>query len=80
MKNQTTKVIIKKDYNHGFVRKKTATSLVKNNKSFTIRPSGLHYALQVRRAYFTTFEKKYKSGLPYPHNQTFWFLVKFHLF
>ena len=31
--------------------------------------------------YFTTFEKKKKeSGLPYQDNQTFWFIVKFHLF
>ena len=25
--------------------------------------------------YFATFEKKKESGLPYPHNQTFWFSV-----
>ena len=27
--------------------------------------------------YFATFEKKreVRSGLPYPHNQSFWFLV-----
>ena len=25
--------------------------------------------------YFTTFEKKKKSGIPYPDNQTFWLLV-----
>ena len=30
--------------------------------------------------YFTTLKAKEELGLPCPHNQTFWFLVKFHFF
>ena len=29
------------DYNHGFVRKKTATTVMRNDNNFTIRPSSL---------------------------------------
>ena len=30
--------------------------------------------------YFATFERKGKSGLPYPHNQSFWFLVNIGIY
>ena len=52
IENLTAKVLEKKlDYNHGFVREKTASTVIRNVNSFTIRPSDLRkcYCIVVYR-------------------------------